>query len=470
VHALIGENGAGKSTLIKMIAGVYSPDEGAIFFRGREQRWSSPGEAKAAGIHVIYQELVLFPELSVCENIFIGNEPRNKLGLIDSRRSLEAAQEILGRLGHTLDPHAPVKSLTVADQQMVEIAKALVGDVRLLILDEPTAVISGREAELLFERVKRLRDRGVCVIYISHRIEEIFKLADRVTVLKDGQLVGTKTISAVDRNDLVTMMVGRRLADIYPPKRPKPRLPAVLKVSGIASAPRVKDVSFELRPGEVLGLAGLVGAGRSELAHAIFGSGRRDAGTVTLDGEDLPAENPAASIRKGIGFLTEDRKGEGLLMRLDVAANISAPRLDEVATGLFIDRARETQIAVDEIAKYRIIVPGPTVGVRNLSGGNQQKILFSRWSRACRKVLILDEPTRGVDIGAKVEIYSLVADLAAQGLAILVISSELPEILGLCDRVLVMREGRAVGELTGEAMTEERVMRLAALSPESEAA
>jgi len=467
VHALLGENGAGKSTLIKTIAGAYLADAGTIRFDGTERRWASPREAKKAGIHVIYQELVLFPELSVAENIFIGEEPRTRFGLIDRKALKAKARDILARLGHTLDPDVSVKALSVADQQMVEIAKALVGEVKLLVLDEPTAVISGRETELLFERVRMLRDAGVCVIYISHRLEEVFALADRVTVLKDGRLVGTRTVAELTRDGLVAMMVGRPLADIYPPKRPVPKGSApVLSVRGLAAAPRVRDVGFDLFPGEILGLAGLVGSGRSETAHAIFGSLPRDAGMVTLDGAALPGGSPAGAIARGLGLLTEDRKGEGLMMRLDAAANIAAPTPERFRSGPFLDRGKEAAAAREEIARFRIAVPGPRAGVSHLSGGNQQKILFGRWARACRKVLILDEPTRGVDVGAKVEIYRIVHELAAAGVGILVISSELPEVIGLASRVLVMKEGAIAGELAGDAIGEEAIMSLAALGAE----
>jgi ABC-type sugar transport system ATPase subunit len=463
VHALLGENGAGKSTLIKTIAGAYTPDAGSIRFDGTERRWASPREAKKAGIHVIYQEIVLFPELSVAENIFIGDEPRTRTGLIDRKRLKERAHDALLRLGHALDPDLPVKALSVADQQMVEIAKALAGDVKLLVLDEPTAVISGREAELLFERVRRLRDEGVCVIYISHRLEEIFALADRVTVLKDGRLVAMRSVDEIGREDLVAMMVGRRLADIYPPKRQTALERPILTVRNLVSAPRVRNVSFDLYPGEILGLAGLVGSGRFETAHAIFGSLPRDGGSVLLAGEPLPAGVPAEAIARGLGLLTEDRKGEGLLMRLDTAGNVSAPTLDRFRSGWFLDRGKEVAAAREEIARFRIAVPGPRAGVSQLSGGNQQKILIGRWARACRRVLILDEPTRGVDVGAKVEIYRIIHELAAAGVGVLVISSELPEIIGLCHRVLVMKEGEIAGTVEGPAVNEQAIMRLAAL-------
>jgi ABC-type sugar transport system ATPase subunit len=470
VHALLGENGAGKSTLIKIVAGAYTPDEGVIQFDGALRAWGSPKAAQDAGIHVIYQELMLFPELSVAENIFIGAAPCNRLGFVHHRAVCEGAAGMLERLGHRLDPRAKVGALSVADQQMVEIAKALSKDAKLLVLDEPTAVISGREADLLLERVRRLRDAGVCVIYISHRLEEIFRICDRVTVLKDGRRVAARVVAEVDRATLVGMMVGRKLADIFPPKRRAAAdAPVVLSVRGLQAPPRVRNVSFELRAGEILGLAGLVGAGRSEVAHAIFGSMPRAAGEVLLAGAAHGDPTPRASIEAGLGFLTEDRKGEGLLMLLDAASNISAPKLDALAPRLVIDRASEVRAAAEEIGRFRIAVPGPTAGVRSLSGGNQQKILFARWTRACRRALILDEPTRGVDVGAKVEIYRIIHDLAEAGLGVLVISSELPEIVGLCSRVVVMREGRVAGELAGNAVDEHEIIRLATHDAESDA-
>lgn len=471
IHALLGENGAGKSTLIKTMAGAYIPEEGTIEFDGQPRKWASPKDAKDAGIHIIYQELMLFPEMTVAENIFIGEAPRTRLGLIDYRAMYARAAEALDRLGHHLDPRALIKDLSVADQQMVEIAKALVGDTKLLVLDEPTAVISGREAELLFERVKRLRDQGVCIIYISHRLEEIFAIADRVTVLKDGQYVGTREIDDLNRDQLVAMMVGRELADIFPAKKPPHAEAApILTVRDLQAPPKVKTVSFDLYPGEILGLAGLVGAGRSEVAHAIFGSMPRIDGAVTLGGEAFNTPTPRSSIDRGLGFLTEDRKGEGLMMLLDMAANVTAPVLPEFTTSMGLDRAHEILAAEDEIKRFRIAIPGPKYGVRQLSGGNQQKILFGRWTRACRRVLILDEPTRGVDVGAKVEIYEIVRKLADEGVGILVISSELPEVVGLCSRVLVMREGVITGEVTGEDINEETIMQHATASANAQAA
>jgi ABC-type sugar transport system ATPase subunit len=462
VHALVGENGAGKSTLMKVLSGNYLPDAGIILWEGTERRWRRPADAIGAGIHVIHQELMLFSERSVAENIFLTDPPRTSLGLVDRKEMVAKAAAILDRLGHHIDPRARVGTLTVADQQMVEIAKALSADVRLLVLDEPTAVISGREAELLFERVETLRRQGVGIVYISHRLEEVFRLADRITVLKDGRLVGTVAAASVDRDRLIAMMVGRELADIYPaPRAFAPDGAPVLSVRGLRAAPRVRNVGFDLHAGEILGIGGLVGAGRSEVAHAIFGSAPAEAGEVRLDGRPYDRRSPAASIGAGVGFVTEDRKGEGVLMLMNCARNITAPALGAYALGGVLDGAAEEAAAVEEIRRFRIAIPGPRSMVRNLSGGNQQKVLLARWARACRKVLILDEPTRGVDVGAKVEIYRFMRELAKSGVAILMISSELNELVGMSDRIVVMREGMVTGGLAREEISEAAVMRLA---------
>ena len=467
VHALVGENGAGKSTLIKIVAGAYQPDSGILRYDGVKRRWMTPKDAKDAGIHVIYQELNLFPNLSVAENIFVGALPVTTAGFVDHSAMRAMAEEKLALLGHTLDPRAPVESLGVADQQMVEIARALVGEVKLLFLDEPTAVISGRESELLFERITLLRDNGVCVVYISHRLEEVFMIADRVTVLKDGRYVGAHYTAELDRESLVEMMVGRQLNHIYPAaSQPRSEVAPVLSVRDLNMPPHVFNVSFDLHAGEILGLAGLVGSGRSEVAHAIFGSMSKVSGTITVDGEAFNTPTPRKAIDEGLGFLTEDRKGQGLMLLLDCTANVTAPNLSEFSRGPFLVRADEIRATYDEISRFDIAVQGPLADVRHLSGGNQQKILFARWSRACRRILILDEPTRGVDVGAKVEIYRIIHSLAEAGIGILLISSELSEIIGLCTRALTMREGRITGEVRDEEINETQIMRLATLSPD----
>ena len=462
VRALIGENGAGKSTLIKIIAGAYTPDEGEIRFEEKTVKWSSPHEAQAAGIHVIYQELVVFPEMTVAENIFINNQPRNGLRMIDTRAMKARAKALLEDLGAPIAVNEKVKRLSVADRQMVEIARALNSDAKLIVFDEPTAVLGGHEVDLLFAIIRRLRQRGVATVFISHRLDEIFEIADSATVLKDGRLVGTVPIGEVNHDQLVAMMIGRNLADIYPPKARSDEVgDVVVDAKDVVVGSRVKGVSFEARKGEVLGVAGMVGAGRTELAHAVFGSLPLEGGSVRLAGQPVKKPSPARSIAAGLGFLTEDRKGEGLFMLLDLAANVTAPVLDQVGTSIRLERGIEKEIARKQIRDYAIAATGPEASVANLSGGNQQKVLLGRWVNTSRTALILDEPTRGVDVGAKVEIYRIIRQLARHGLAIIMISSELPEIVGLCDRVVVLCEGRKTGELTGPEITENAVLQLA---------
>lgn len=460
IHALLGENGAGKSTLARIISGAIAPSGGGIEFKGTAIRWRDPRQAKAEGIYAIHQELALFSYLSVAENIMIGSEP-TRGRVIDHGKLEQHAREALDKLGSDVDVRALAGSLSVADQQIVEIARALVRKFELIIFDEPTAVISGHKVELLFDNMRRLRAEGVAIVYISHRLEELFEVADTVTVLKDGKKVGTRQIAEVDRDTLITMMVGRQLKDIYPAKASVASRPEVLRADGVASGRSVKDVSLVVRRGEVLGLAGMVGSGRSEFAHAVYGSAPLDAGVIHLDGAPVRFTNPQQAIRAGIGLLTEDRKREGLFLQLSVAANIVAPKLGDVFPRGWLDRRREQTIAEQSMRTFKVAALSPSQEVRYLSGGNQQKTLFGRWSRVVQRVLILDEPTRGVDVGAKVEIYQLIRQMADSGLAILVISSDLLEIMGLCDRVVVMRRGVSVGELGGDEITEENIMRLA---------
>ncbi len=462
IHALAGENGAGKSTLTRVIAGVHTPTEGTMSFAGRPVAWTSPREATAAGIHVIYQEFNLFPHLSAAENIYIGHERRNALGFVDHRRTRRDAAEILKRLGVTIDPEALVNELSVADQQMVEIARALVHDVKLLILDEPTAVISGREVDLLFDRLHALKREGVAIVYISHRLEEIFAHCDRVSVLKDGRHVATRTVADIDRDMLVSLMVGRDMHELFPPRRPaRSNAPVVLEAQGINVPGRVRGAGLTLKAGTITGLSGMVGSGRTELALAMFGVLPMGGGSVTVDGTRFTSMTPARAIALGIGLVTEDRKAQGLAMLLDVAANVTASTLDQVSSRGFLDRHRETAIAEAAIQSYRVACREPSQPVALMSGGNQQKVIVARWARTSRRVLILDEPTRGVDVGAKMEIYRIMQALADEGLAILMISSELPEIVGMSDRVVVMREGEISGVLEPDEIDEAAIVTLA---------
>lgn len=461
IHALVGENGAGKSTLTRIIAGVHQPDEGTIEFDGEIVHWASPAVAKAAGIHVIYQEFVLFPNLTVAENIFLGHERRGFLNGIDHARTRQDATDLLDRLGVSIDPEALVSELSVADQQMVEIAKALVHKVKLLILDEPTAVIAGHEVELLFGRLRALRDDGVAIIYISHRLEEIFELCDRVTVFKDGQFVATEAVADMTHDTLVSLMVGRDMSELFPPKAVPGLRPVVLSATEVSVKGRVHKASIELRGGEITALSGMVGAGRTELALALFGGLPMTSGQIQIGGETFRKMTPSLAIKKGIGLLTEDRKGQGLAMLTDVATNISASDLGSVSQSGWLNHGKEREIAEAEIATYRIACRGPQGAVLTMSGGNQQKVLVARWARTSKKVIIMDEPTRGVDVGAKAEIYRIMRELAAKGLAVLMISSEMPEVIGLADRVFVMREGVITGELGADEIQEQRVIQLA---------
>jgi ABC-type sugar transport system ATPase subunit len=464
IHGLVGENGAGKSTLVKIVAGAQAPDSGRIEFDGKVAQWSSPGAAKRQGVHVVYQEFVLFKHLSVAENIFVGQEPRTRLGLVDHAKARDDARQLLARFDVNIDPRTKAGSLSVADQQMVEIARALVRKVKLLILDEPTAVMSGREAELLFDRVRRFRENGVSVIFISHRLEEVFALCDRVTVLKDGRYVATTSVAELTRPRLISMMVGRELGGLFPPKRRATRSDAVsLRTERLSIDNRVRDVSLECRAGEVTALAGMVGSGRSELALGIFGALPITGGAIVVDGKRITSTSPQKSISLGIGLVPEDRKNQGLAMLLDIAANVTAPALPEVTKAGLIDRSLERSIAVEEISRYRIASRGPQTPIDTMSGGNQQKVLVARWARKCRTLLMLDEPTRGVDVGAKAEIYRIIRTLADSGVAILIISSELAEVIGLADRAYVMREGQITGELDGSELSEERLMNLATI-------
>jgi ribose transport system ATP-binding protein len=462
IHALVGENGAGKSTLTRIIAGVHQPDEGSIEFDGGIVHWASPAAAKAAGIHVIYQEFVLFPNLTVAENIFLGHERRGFLNGIDHARTRQDAKDLLGRLGVNIDPDALVSELSVADQQMVEISKALVHKVKLLILDEPTAVIAGHEVELLFGRLRALRDDGVAIIYISHRLEEIFDLCDRVTVFKDGQFVATEPVADMTHDTLVALMVGRDMNELFPPKAALQQTrPVVLSARDVSVKGRVHKASIDLRAGEITALSGMVGAGRTELAMAIFGGIPMTSGEITIGGETLHKMTPAVAISKGIGLLTEDRKGQGLAMLTDVATNITASDLGSVSQSGWLDQTKERALAASEIDTYRIACRGPQGAVLTMSGGNQQKVLVARWARTSKKVIIMDEPTRGVDVGAKAEIYRIMRQLADRGLAVLMISSEMPEVIGLADRVYVMREGVITGQLEAAEIDEQRIVQLA---------
>ncbi|MCB9945077.1 MAG: sugar ABC transporter ATP-binding protein [Geminicoccaceae bacterium] len=455
VHALLGENGAGKSTLIKLISGVYRPDEGKISMDGKPVHFDDPQAAQAAGIATIFQELLLFPELTVAENIFMGHAPRGRFGALDWSAMRRRARELLTSLDiHDLDPDVIVGSLSVGNRQRVEIAKALSHDARILIMDEPTAALTEHDVERLFGIVRLLRERGVGIIYISHRLEEIFLLADRVTVLRDGQYVATKPVSETSHDDLIEMMVGRRIDQLFP-KIEVPVGEPVLQVENLVRRPMTRDVSLVVRAGEIVGLAGLVGAGRSELAQTIFGITPAESGTIRINGREVQISSPGEAKALGIAYVPEDRGHQGLVRPMPILPNVSLSVLDRLSRRSVIDRGAEIRLAQESVSRFSIRASGIDQIVGKLSGGNQQKVVLAKWLATEPRLLIMDEPTRGIDVGAKAEIHRLMSELAGQGLAILMISSELPEILGMSDRVLVMRGGRIVAEAGREQATQE---------------
>ena len=460
VHALVGENGAGKSTLIKILAGALLPDSGEIIFKGQKHQSFSTRKALNSGISVIYQELALVSQMTVAENIFLGREPRKYFGIVDKKRLKIEAKKLLKQLGFEIDMDMEVGELTVAYQQMVEIAKALSKNADLIIMDEPSAILAGHELDQLFLIIESLKKRGVTIIYISHRLEEVFRIANEVTILKDGQLVGTKPIKDLSRGELVKMMVGRTLEEVFPVSFNQLGNP-VLQVEEISTKTILNQVSFNLREGEILGVAGMVGSGRTELARAIFGADPLTSGTIKIKGQDVVFKNPADAIRSKISLVPEDRKYHGLFTKLSILNNITLPILSKISRWGFTDKKKENEIVERERQIHSIDMTSGNQEVQYLSGGNQQKVVLSKSLQTIPEVIIMDEPTRGVDVGAKFEIYQLIRQLNKDGIAILMISSELPEILGLSDRILVMREGKIVAELTPNETNEEMIIEFA---------
>ena len=460
VLALLGENGAGKSTLVKVLAGAHRPDAGTIRIDGRPVHIASPLDAQRLGIAVVFQEFNLVPALSARENIFLGRE-RTRAGFLsraDERRRVEG---LFRRINIRIDPEIPCCDLTVAQQQCVEIARALSQEARILVLDEPSAVLTDREVEKLFAIIGELRSQGIGIIYISHRLAEIFALADRATVMRDGEYIDTQPVKGLSRERVIELMVGRKLEEEFP-KEKAPLGPVRLAVRNLCRGNKVKDVSFSVRAGEVLALTGLVGAGRTETARLIFGADPPDSGTLELDGQPLRVRSPRAAIRARIGLLPEDRKAQGLVLGQSARENFGLPNLPALTRLGFVERQRESEAFGGYVETLRIKVSHEDQLAQNLSGGNQQKVVLAKWLERHCDVIIFDEPTRGIDVGTKHEIYLLINRLAAQGKAIIMISSELPEVLGMADRVLVMHEGRIAGEITDvAAATQETVMKLA---------
>ncbi|MEW2507794.1 sugar ABC transporter ATP-binding protein [Amycolatopsis sp. CA-161197] len=456
-HALVGENGAGKSTIVKMLAGVHRPDQGELLLDGREVEFSSPADAKAAGIAVIYQEPTLFPDLTVAENIVMGRHPRGRLGMIDRSAIRAEAERLFARLGVRIDPNRPARGLSIADQQIVEIAKALSADARVLIMDEPTAALSLVEVERLFSVARALRDEGAAIMFISHRFEEIVDLCQRVTIMRDGRHVSTDAMEDVTVDEMVRRMVGRDLDALFPKQDVEPGA-VVLEVDGLTREGVFRDVSFSVRAGEIVAFAGLVGAGRSEVVQAVFGVDERDAGVVRLNGKKLKPHSPRAAMAAGMALVPEDRRQQGLVMDLSIERNVTLPRARALSKlGLLLGPGeRREALRWTERLRTKYGRLGDAVGT--LSGGNQQKVVLAKWLAMAPRVLIVDEPTRGIDVGTKAEVHRLMSALAAEGVAVVMVSSELPEVLGMADRVLVMREGRIVAEIPRAEADENSVM------------
>lgn len=463
VHALVGENGAGKSTLMKILSGVYEADEGTIHYKGRPVRFQSSAQARDAGIGIIYQELNLIPHLSVAANIFIGREPLTRFGMLNEKKMNADAVAILERLNLHIDPTITLNRLPISKQQMVEIAKSLSFESEVLIMDEPTSALTESEIDELFTVIHTLRDRGVAIIYISHRLEELKHIVDRISIFRDGRYVSTDPYAAISMEEIVSRMVGRKLENMFPPRRNVPTTEKILEVRNITRKGVLEDISFDLRKGEILGFAGLMGAGRSELARAIFGADPVDAGEVIMNGRRLSLSSPADSIKAGIAYLSENRKQEGLAVNMQLAENVTMANVGEVSRSFgVISRAQEMKACRKYVEDLNIRTPSLTQVVNNLSGGNQQKVVVAKWLFCDSKILIFDEPTRGIDVGTKFAIYELIERLAREGVGIIMISSELPEILGMTDRVLVLHEGKLEATLITRNTTQEEILNYAA--------
>ncbi len=463
VHALMGENGAGKSTLMKIIAGIYNPDKGEVRFAGKKLDIKTPIDALNSGIAMIHQELNLMNTMTVAENVWIRREPKNALGLIDHDQMNKQTQALFDELNLNLDPKAMVGDLTVAQKQMIEISKAVSYNSDVLIMDEPTSAITESEVERLFTIIRDLKSKGVGIVYITHKMDELFEIADELTVFRDGQFVGTEPATNVTKDDVIRMMVGREITDMFP-KIECEIGDVALEVKHLSNGRHFKDINFQLRRGEILGVAGLVGSGRSEVAEAIFGVKPADSGEIFINGEKVDITKPSDATQHGLAFLTEDRKESGCFLILDCLENIQMALITQgmVNKTGFVEQGKVTQMVEEYVEKLRIKTPSLSEIVENLSGGNQQKLLIARWLLTNPKILILDEPTRGIDVGAKSEIHRLITQLAGQGVAILMISSELPEVLGMSDRIMVMHEGCVSGFLDRSEADQMSVMKLAA--------
>lgn len=461
VHVIMGENGAGKSTLMKIADGLYHPDEGEVLVCGEKVNMTSPTQAIQHGIAMIHQELNAVLDMTVAENIFLGKEPTRN-GFIDRKKMNEDAKEALAQLQVEINPNRKMRTLSVAKRQMVEIAKAVSRNAKIVIMDEPTSAISEKEVDALFNVIRMFRQNGVGIIYISHKMNEIFQIADRITVMRDGKTVGTYAAQDLDNDRLIALMVGREITNVYPP-RPQRQLGEVaLQLEELTNEPYFRNVSLEVRKGEILGLAGLMGAGRSEVVETLFGMRKGQSGNISINGNICRIHSPHDAIAAGVALVTEDRKLTGLNLKTTVKKDMSIVHLKEFCKlGQFIDEKRENKAVDEGIRRLAVKTPSRNQMITNLSGGNQQKVIIARWLMCDPDIIILDEPTRGIDVGAKYEIYTIIMELASQGKAIIVISSEMPEIIGICDRVMVMHEGRITGQLHRDEMTQEAIMALA---------
>ncbi len=457
IHALIGENGAGKSTLVKIIAGLYRRDAGTFQLEGEDVDFTSTAQSKAAGVAVIYQEPTLFPDLSVTENIFMGRQPLGRLGRIDRKTMRHEVERLFTRLGVTIDPDRPAEGLSIADQQVIEIAKAVSLDARVLIMDEPTAALSGVEVDRLFAIARSLRDEGRALLFISHRFDEVFALCDTVTVMRDGSYITTTPIADTTPAELVRLMVGRDVTDLFPKQETTIGAP-LLEVEGLTSPGLFHDISFTVRSGEIVALAGLVGAGRSEVARAVFGVDAYRAGSVRLSGKLVPRTSPTAAMRAGLALVPEDRRKQGLVVDAGVGQNITLAIRRQLSRWGLLTTGMENRAAKEWASRLEVKTHALDTVAATLSGGNQQKVVLAKWLATTPTVLIIDEPTRGIDVGTKSEVHRLLSELAGEGMGILMISSELPEVLGMADRVLVMREGRITAEIDRATATSENVM------------
>lgn len=463
IVALAGENGAGKSTLMKILSGALHPDSGQILVDEQPVTFHTPQDAMAYNIRMIYQEMNLIRDLTVAENLFLVDEKKKYGRLLTSKKKMIAdARAFLGEMGLNIDPSVPVSNLAVAEQQMVEISKSLVKEVKLLIMDEPTAALNKEETDQLFDQIRRLKQKGISVIYISHRIDEIFQLADRIVVLRDGQLVLEESISNVTQDQIVTSMVGKQLENFYPKEHNADSSITQFEVKGLTREPYFRDVSFHIAKGEVLGVSGLLGSGKTELLKALFGDLKVDSGTMAVNGKTIKIKKPMEAIKQGISYLTADRKQEGLIMDLSIYHNLSLSSLKQFIGGLgLVNRKKEQKVSDQFIEQVNVKASSPHLTVRSLSGGNQQKVVFGRWMMTHPIVFIMEEPTRGVDVGAKSEIYRVMNDLTEQGISILMVSSDIPELVAMSDRVIVLREGQMIQELNGESITQHNILHYA---------